>query len=57
MKWLVSCEHSVRLIDSSNQHWATLNSGAQLFVPQFISVGTKIKVNVYEKEYVEKIAA
>jgi hypothetical protein len=40
---------------SSNFKAATIGGGAEIYVPMFIEVGTKIRVNVEEKVYVERV--
>lgn len=42
------------VLNSSGQHAATLNSGAEIFVPTFVDVGMRVKVNIYEGLYVER---
>ena len=35
----------------------TLNSGAEVKVPDFIDIGETIKVNVRKREYMERVKA
>lgn len=53
------CEFDVVSIDHSGPsgsgfHSAVLNCGRSVSVPQFISEGMRIRVNVYDAEYVER---
>lgn len=40
---------------ASNYHTVILESGAEVSVPDFIGVGTRIKVNIPERAYIERV--
>jgi elongation factor P len=40
---------------SSGYKAATVGNGAEVFVPMFVDVGTKVRINVEERAYVERV--
>ena len=44
-----------KMVSSGSNYKAVLNSGATILVPEFIKKGQKIKVNLEEKRYMERV--
>lgn len=40
---------------SSGYKAATVGNGAEVFVPMFVDVGTRVRINVEDRAYVERV--
>lgn len=58
-QYMQVCEYEIMKIDqqkiSSGQQAATLNCGAEVFVPMFVTEGMRIRVNTVDCVYVERV--